>query len=75
VSLSSGSVEKKQELLTQGHRMASQKTRIFMSAYVVSVLQGNKKQTDFDAHVTVHLDKFLIIKQIRCTNFSNLFLE
>jgi len=27
----------------------------------------------FDVHVTVHRDKFLIIKPIRCTNFSNLF--
>jgi len=27
----------------------------------------------FDVHVTVHHDKFLIIKQTRCTNFSNLF--
>jgi len=26
-------------------------------------------------HVTVRHDKFLIIKQTRCTNFSNLFLE
>ena len=29
----------------------------------------------FDVHVTVHLDKFLIIKPTRCTNFSKLFLE
>ena len=29
----------------------------------------------FDVHVTVHRDKFLIIKPTRCTNFSNLFLE
>jgi len=28
-----------------------------------------------DVHVTVHRDKFLIIKPSRCTNFSNLFLE
>ena len=27
----------------------------------------------FDVHVTEHLDKFLIIKPARCTNFSNLF--
>jgi hypothetical protein len=26
-----------------------------------------------DVHVTVHCDKFLIIKPTRCTNFSNLF--
>jgi len=30
---------------------------------------------DFYVHVTVHRDKFLIIKPTRCTNFSNLFLE
>jgi hypothetical protein len=29
----------------------------------------------FDVHVTVHRDEFLTIKQTRCTNFSNLFLE
>jgi len=28
---------------------------------------------EFDAHVTVHLDKFLYNKPNRCTNFSNLF--
>ena len=28
----------------------------------------------FDFHVTVHRDKFLIIKPTRFTNFSNLFL-
>jgi len=27
----------------------------------------------FDVHVTVHRDKFLIIKPTRCINFSNLF--
>ena len=26
---------------------------------------------EFDVHVTVHRDKFLIIKPTRCTNFSN----
>jgi len=31
--------------------------------------------TKFDVHVTVHRDKFLIIKPTRYTNFSNLFLE
>ena len=30
---------------------------------------------EFDVHVTVHRNKFLIINTIRCTNFSNLFLE
>jgi hypothetical protein len=29
----------------------------------------------FHIHVTVHRDKFLIIKPTRCTDFSNLFLE
>jgi len=29
----------------------------------------------FDLHVTVHRVKFLTIKPIRCTNYSNLFLE
>ena len=29
----------------------------------------------FDVHVTVHHDKFLIIKPTRCTHFSNSFLE
>jgi len=29
----------------------------------------------FDVHVAVHCDKFLIIKPTRCINFSNLFLE
>jgi len=28
-----------------------------------------------DGHVTVHRVRFLIIKPIKCTNFSNLFLE
>ena len=28
-----------------------------------------------DVHVTVHRDRFLIIKPTRCANFSNLFLE
>jgi len=30
---------------------------------------------DFDGHVNVHRDKFLIIKPTRCTDFSDLFLE
>ena len=28
---------------------------------------------EFDVQVTVHRDKFFIIKPTRCTNFSNLF--
>ena len=34
-----------------------------------------KMPQDFDVQVTVHRDKFLIIKPTRFTNFSNLFLE
>jgi hypothetical protein len=30
---------------------------------------------EFDIHVTMHHDKFLIIKPTRCTNFSSIFLE
>ena len=30
---------------------------------------------EFDVNVTVHRDKFLIIKPTRCANFSNLLLE
>ena len=30
---------------------------------------------NFDVHVTMHRDKFLIIKPTRCSNFSNLFFE
>ena len=29
----------------------------------------------FDVHVTMHRDKFLVIKPTICTKFSNLFLE
>jgi hypothetical protein len=32
-------------------------------------------QDKFDVHVTMHHDKFPVIKPTRCTNFSNLFLE
>ena len=32
-----------------------------------------KRGSWFDVHVTVHRDKFLIIKPTRCPNFSNLF--
>jgi hypothetical protein len=35
----------------------------------------HKCSADCDVHVTVHRVKFLIIKLIRCTDFSNLFLE
>jgi len=35
----------------------------------------HKFRNNFDVHVTVHRDKFLIIKPTRCTNSWNLFLE
>jgi len=38
----------------------------------VSAVAFNK-YINFDVHVTVHRDKFLIIKPTRCTNFSILF--
>ena len=31
------------------------------------------RHSEFDVHVTVHRDKFLVIKPTRCTHFSNLF--
>jgi hypothetical protein len=37
-----------------------------------NVFHASKK---FDVHVTVHRDKFLIIKQTICANFSDLFLK
>ena len=40
-----------------------------------SGLFGNKVWSVFDLHVTVNLDKFLIIKPTTCTYFWNLFLE
>ena len=39
------------------------------------VQRSHKHWTYIDVHVTVHRDRFLIIKPNRCTNFSNLFLE
>jgi len=54
----------------QSPRCYSQYTHI-----VRSCLQTEKTQVEFDFQLTVHRDKFLIIKPTRCTNFSNLFLE
>jgi len=34
-----------------------------------------RQLSSYGVHVTVHRDKFLIIKPTRCTNYSNLFLE
>ena len=42
-------------------------------AHVNDVCSYDLRQ--YDVHVTVHRDKFLIIKPTRWTNFSNLFLE
>ena len=36
---------------------------------------GVTRYNESDVHVTVHRDKFLIIKPTRCNNFSNLFLK
>ena len=41
----------------------------------VFLINPTRLLNEFDVHVTVHRDKSLVIKQIRCTNFSNLFLE
>jgi len=35
----------------------------------------NGSYNEFEVHVTVHCDKFRIIKPTRCNSFSNLFLE
>ena len=52
--------------------------------FELTITAGERPQTNalslyykhkFDVHLTVHRDKFLIIKPIRCTNSSNLFLE
>jgi hypothetical protein len=46
------------------------KRLILSYSYILQLMLSCK----FDVHVTVHRDKFLITKQSRCTNFSNLFL-
>ena len=33
-----------------------------------------KTRSEFDVHVTVHRDKFLITKPTRCTNFSQFYV-
>ena len=45
------------------------------SARVIFIWPSCDRASWYDVHVTVHRDKFLIIKPTRCTNFSNLFLE
>jgi len=61
------------------NRSCRQKNFPFFSANQVATPYPQKHATtyypEFDVHVTVHRDKFLIIKPTRCTNFSNLFLE
>jgi len=53
--------------------------RIFYSYDIVLIVARGllmlKVLYKFDVHVTVHRDKFLIIKPTWCTNFSILFLE
>jgi hypothetical protein len=50
-----------------------------LSQYIIycrySYMKGNSNTSEFDVHVTVHRDTFLIIKPTRCTDYSNLFLE
>jgi hypothetical protein len=41
--------------------------------FLAAVILNLNTSPDFDFHVTVHRDKFLIIKPTRCANFSNLF--
>ena len=43
--------------------------------FLAAVFLNLNTSPDFDVHVTVHRDRFLIIKPTRCPNFSNLFLE
>jgi len=45
--------------------------RVSQGQYFHSLL----RRKESDVQVTVHRDKFFIIKPTRCTNFSNLFLE
>jgi hypothetical protein len=47
----------------------------FWGTEVSFVKISENLQNIFVVHVTVHRDKFLIIKTTRCTNFSNLYLE
>ena len=54
-------------------------THIFPSSQFIPWPHPAHKHQDIvnksDVHVTVHHDKFLIIKPTRCTNFSNLYLK
>jgi len=43
------------------------------TAHLLLILYYNQQMHNFDVHVTMHCDKFLIIKPTRCTNFSNSF--
>jgi hypothetical protein len=47
----------------------------FASQNIFMPVAGIDFKPVFDVHVTMHCDKFLKIKPMRCTNFSNLFLE
>jgi hypothetical protein len=49
--------------------------KTLFSRYTVFAEINYKCLLQFDVHVTVYRDKFLIIKPTRCTNFSNLLLK
>jgi len=58
----------------------NQKWKSFYDIILQKILTNNQTEFNiveqfdtFDVHVTVHRDKFLIIKPTRCTNFSHLF--
>jgi hypothetical protein len=44
-------------------------------SFIPTALSIHTLKLFFDVHVTVHSDKFLIMKPTRCTNFSNLLLK
>jgi len=43
--------------------------------YILRSVTFSENRIVFAVHMTVHRDKFLIIKPTRCTDFSNLFLK
>ena len=49
--------------------------KIFCYFFGVVTINNKWFYLEFDVHVTVHRNKFRIIKPTRCTNFSILFLE
>ena len=47
----------------------------YRGAFTRDILPFVWNGSEFEVHVTVHRDEFLITKPTRCPNFSNLFLE